>query len=49
MQIERLQNRLRVARERLVLVPRALRHHVFHQLDFLELMLADQAARVLAI
>src|SRR5205823_2446493 len=36
-----------VARERLVLLPRPLRQRELHELHLLELMLADQAARIL--
>src|SRR6266853_1898986 len=46
---EPLQNGFGVARQRLEFVVRMLRQGIFHQLDLLELMLADYAARVLAV
>src|SRR5438552_657801 len=47
--IERLENRFGVARQALVLVPGAVRHSELYDLDLLELMQADHAARVFAV
>ena len=49
MKSEGLQNGLGVAGERLQLVPRLLGERELHELDFLELMQADQTARVLSV
>src|SRR4029078_8749858 len=46
-EIQRLEDRRRRLRQRLELVPRPLRQDELHQLDFFELMLANEAARVL--
>ena len=48
-QIQFLQNVFSVASELLELLPRVVGQGELHQLDFLELMLPDQAARVLAV
>src|SRR5690349_674737 len=49
MQTEVLQDRLRISRQRLELVVRILRQRILHQLHFLKLMLANDAARVASV
>src|ERR1700737_2304948 len=49
MQSERLQNCFGIGGHAFVLPPRALGRRVLHDFDLLELMLTDQAARVLAV
>ena len=48
-QLEPLQHFLRVRRQRLELLVGLLRRRQLHELDLVELMLADQAAHVLAV